>query len=179
MQIESLLKRQGGTKLEFGLNKLKQVVLHFKPLVAGDSDSPHVAEVAEDLMCPVQNKRVADILLDIRPRAFAVFENGEAVIPEEEAADPVPDIGEFDDSVLATLDADTVSNRWLESFCRSVLEIDPRAKSAIAELYQQNTGDKLKMSLSSTSMIRECARVFITDAKDALAIAESNAKMGG
>lgn len=178
MKIECLLKREGGTKVTFGRNALKQVVLHFKPVIDGDITSPHVAEVADDLMCPLQNKRVVDILLDNKPRAYAPFDGEQAVIPDDESPEEEDEIDSYDDSVLATLDADTVSNKWLDRFCRDVLGLDPKAKGKIAEVYKQNTGIQLKLTKSATELIRECARVHIADAKDALAIAENNSKAG-
>ena len=93
-----------------------------------------------------------------------------------EQAEPTGDVDDFSDSMLATVNPDTVSNRYVEGFARQVLNVNPKDKKAINAIYKQNTGKDLKATMSATAMVRECLRCLVNDAKDALDIAKTNAK---
>ena len=173
MKIECLLKRIGGSDITFGQNVLRQVVYKFRPVDEKDNTSPH--------LCEVDNKDHIACLLSIRPKAYVEYVEGQGAQFEDEdfeAAEPMGDEEDFSDSMLSTVNPDTVSNRYVEGFARQVLSVNPKDKKAIAAIYKQNTGKDLRTTMSATAMVRECLRCLVNDAKDALNIAKANAKAG-
>jgi len=171
MLIECLLKRVGGSDISFGQNVLRQVVYKFRPVDEKDNTSPH--------LCDIDNKDHINRLLSIRPKAYVEYVEGQGAQFEDEdfeKAEPTGDVDDYSDSMLATINPDTVSNRYVEGFARQVLNVNPKDKKAISVIYKQNTGKDLKATMSATAMVRECLRCLVNDAKDALDIAKANAK---
>ena len=172
MLIECLLKRVGGSDISFGQNVLRQVVYKFRP-VDEDNTSPH--------LCEIDNKDHINRLLSIRPKVYVEYIVGQGAQFEDEdfeAAEPTGDEEDFSDSMLSTVNPDTVSNRYVEGFARQVLNVNPKDKKAISAIYKQNTGKDLRTTMSATAMVRECLRCLVNDAKEALDIAKANAKAG-
>ena len=173
MKIECLLKRIGGSDITFGQNVLRQVVYKFRPVDEKDNASPH--------LCEVDNKDHIERLLSIRPKTYVEYVEGQGAQFEDEdyeAAEPTGDEEDFSDSMLSTVNPDTVSNRYVEGFARQVLSVNPKDKKAISAIYKQNTGKDLRTTMSATAMVRECLRCLVNDAKEALDIAKANAKAG-
>lgn len=168
MLIECLLKRKDGSKVPFGKNVLKQVVYHFKPM-SQDDESPHVAEV--------DNKDHANTLLAIRPKAYVPYiegEGGQFDDEDFEDAEPKGEVDDYSDSVMATIDADKVSAKYVKDFAKNVLNVNANDRKAISEIYAKNTGKTLRNTMTPTAMLRECLREMVKDALEALEIAKVN-----
>ncbi len=173
MLIECLLKRTGGSDVVFGQNVLRQVVYKFRPVDEKDNSSSH--------LCEVDNKDHIAFFLSLRPKVYVEYIEGKGAQFEDEdyeAAEPKGEVEDFSDSMLSTVNPDTVSNRYVEGFARQVLNVNPKDKKAIAAIYKQNTGKDLRTTMSATAMVRECLRCLVNDAKEALDIAKANAKAG-
>lgn len=169
MKIECLLKRIGGSDITFGQNVLRQVVYKFRPVDEKDNVSPH--------LCEVDNKDHIDRLLAIRPKAYVEYVEGEGAQFEDEDfedAEPKGEVDDYSDSVMATIDADKASAKYVKDFAKNVLNVNANDRKAISEIYAKNTGKTLKNTMTPTAMLRECLREMVKEALEALEIAKVN-----
>lgn len=126
--IECLLKRKGGTIVNFGFHNKKKSVYHFRPLDLEDPESPHV--------CEVNNEEHYQRFLNIQEayRPFNPDEEYEPVMqaplaPEMDDYDPR---NNFDD--LLSVNPEDVSNEWLGQFAEKVLGLTIRQKQELADM---------------------------------------------
>ena len=152
MKVESLIKRKGGSVIEFGYPP-KVTKFHFKP-ESDDIDAPHVCEIPDGspylgrLLAITEGYRVygAEVAEDDSPSA-------------DEKADPYAD--KFDN--LHLVNPNDVDGKFLAAFARDVLQVPANSKSAIADLLKKEFDIEVAVAReTSNSMIRmalaECVK---------------------
>ena len=152
MKVESLIKRKGGSVIEFGYPP-KVTKFHFKP-ESDDIDAPHVCEITDGspylgrLLAITEGYRVygAEVAEDDSPSA-------------DEKADPYAD--KFDN--LHLVNPNDVDGKFLAAFARDVLQVPANSKSAIADLLKKEFDIEVAVAReTSNSMIRmalaECVK---------------------
>ena len=149
--IECILKRTGGTVVEFGFHNKKKIKYHFQPLDPLDPDSPHV--------CNVSNNDHYYRFLDIEEayRAFNPEEDYEPVYSaptadnNEDNFDPRND---FND--LLSVNPEDVSNDWLGKFATTILEIPIKQKQKLADMATAQYGLEFDYkTTSATDIVRK------------------------
>lgn len=152
MKVECLIKRKGGSHIEFGYPP-KVTRFHFKP--ESDEDyAPHVCEIPDGspylgrLLAITEGYRVygAEVAEDDSPSA-------------DEKADPYAD--KFDN--LHLVNPNDVDGKFLAAFARDVLQVPANSKSAIADLLKKEFGIDVAVTRETpNSMIRmalaECVK---------------------
>lgn len=156
MKVECLIKRKGGSHIEFGFPP-KVTRFHFKP--ESDEDyAPHVCEIPDGspylgrLLAITEGYRVygAEVVEDDSPSAA------------NEKADPYAD--KFDN--LHLVNPDDVDGRFLAAFARDVLQVPANSKSAIADLLKKEFGIDVAVTReTSNSMIRMALAECVKQAK--------------
>ena len=152
MKVESLIKRKGGSVIEFGYPP-KVTKFHFKP-ESDDIDAPHVCEITDGspylgrLLAITEGYRVygAEVAEDDSPSA-------------DEKADPYAD--KFDN--LHLVNPNDVDGKFLAAFARDVLQVPANSKLAIADLLKKEFDIEVAVAReTSNSMIRmalaECVK---------------------
>ena len=152
MKVESLIKRKGGSVIEFGYPP-KVTKFHFKP-ESDDIDAPHVCEIPDGspylgrLLAITEGYRVygAEVAEDDSPSA-------------DEKADPYAD--KFDN--LHLVNPNDVDGKFLAAFARDVLQVPANSKLAIADLLKKEFDIEVAVAReTSNSMIRmalaECVK---------------------
>lgn len=143
--IECILKRKGGTVVNFGFHKNRLVVYHFKPLDQTDPESPHV--------CNVENAEHYERFVNI-PEAYREYFPDEEYMPAmqvptpTESTDPFDPRNDFKD--LLSVNPDDVSNDWLAKFSTVILDIKPTAKQKLAD-YLKTTYPTLEFDYQTTT----------------------------
>lgn len=167
--VESLLKRKGGTKVTLGHKITAQRKYDFQPLDVTDPESPHI--------CDVQDEDDYAHFLSIREgfRRYRVGKtNAVDSIPANQTKINEDDFkNQFDD--LLSVDADGVSNEWLQQFSNVVLEISPKAKAKLSDYLKQTYGKELEGVPAANTIIREILKARIAEEKTA----DEQLKLGG
>lgn len=127
MKVESLIKRKGGSVIEFG-HPPKVTKFHFKP-ESDDIDAPHVCEVPD-------TSPYLGMLLGVK-EGFRVYgaddDDGEQEPPKSDSYATVnPYADQFDN--LHLVNPDTVDGKFLAAFARDVLQAPANNKTRLAEL---------------------------------------------
>jgi len=142
--IECMLKREGGTAVEFGFHNLRKIKYHFAPLDASDPESPHVCNVAND----EHYKRFLSI-----PEAYRPYDPEEEYSPAMSMANPTEDDDNFDPSNdendLLSVNPEEVDNKWLGDYAKNVLKTPVTQKQKLADLATDQYG--LEFDYSSTT----------------------------
>lgn len=126
MKVESLIKRKGGSVIEFGYPP-KVTKFHFKP-ESDDIDAPHVCDVPD-------TSPYLGMLLAVK-EGFRVYgaevedEHGQPIADPYAVVSPYAD--QFDN--LHTVNPDTVDGKFLAAFARDVLQAPANNKARLAEL---------------------------------------------
>lgn len=126
--IECILKRKGGTIVDFGFHANRKVNYHFKPLDPTDPDSPHVCNVPNE----DHYKRFVKI-----PEAYREYFPDEEYTPvmqlpdADDDIDPLDPRNDFND--LLSVNPEDVSNDWLIKFSNEILKISGKNKQEIAD----------------------------------------------
>lgn len=143
--IECVLKRKGGTVVEFGFHANKKVKYHFQPLDTTDPDSPHV--------CNVENAEHYERFVNI-PEAYREFFPDEDYEPPMQLVSPSDNKDAFDPrndfEDLLSVNADDVSNDWLAKFATVILDIKPTAKQKLAD-YLTKTYPAIEFDYQTTT----------------------------
>lgn len=134
--IECVLKRKGGTLVNFGFHNRKKSVYHFQPLDPNDPDSPHV--------CNVENEEHYERFVNI-PEAYREFFPDEEYEPVVELSSPAPQQdydprNDFND--LLSVNPEDVSNDWLEKFTKTILGITLKQKQELADYLKKTYGEE-------------------------------------
>ena len=126
MKVESLIKRKGGSVIEFGYPP-KVTKFHFKP-ESDDIDAPHVCDVPD-------TSPYLGMLLAVK-EGFRIY--GAEVEDEQgqPSADPYAVISPYADQFdnLHTVNPDAVDGKFLAAFARDVLQAPANNKTRLAEL---------------------------------------------
>lgn len=142
--IESLIRRKGGTVVEFGTPGLpSHARYHFKPEA---EDGPHLCEVDND-------EHYAQFLSiregfrryrrDAAPvEALTVNQDSPAFVPKDQYAD------------LVAVDPGTVTNEWLHGFSRQVLKIQPKNRKDLEAKLLSGYGITAEQRHTATDIIR-------------------------
>lgn len=134
--IECILKRKGGTIVNFGFHNRKKAVYHFQPIDATDPDSPHV--------CNVENEEHYERFVSIK-EAYREFFPDEEYEPIMQLASPVPNNdydprNDFND--LLSVNPEDVSNDWLNKFTTTILGITLKQKQELADYLKKTYGEE-------------------------------------
>lgn len=133
MLIESLIKRKGGTVVEFGY-KPKVTKFHFKP-ISDDMDAPHVCEVDEK--SPYLGKMLAVT------EGFRVFgQEDDSAESAPGAVDPYAEVNPYADQFdnLHLVNPDAVDGRFLAAFATDVLSVPASNKAKLVEMLKNDYG---------------------------------------
>jgi hypothetical protein len=157
MEIESLIRRAGGSKVEFGFHAAKKRVYHFKPVDSNDPDAAHVATVdnADDIAS----------LLAIR-EGYRIYdpESPTALTNEGDSGEGSDDLTNQYDDILSITNPDQLSNEWLDGYCREVLEVEPNNRVDLTRIMADYNLDA-KPKQPFASMIREIVKAQIAQEK--------------
>jgi len=146
--IECILKREGGSIIDFGFSGRKKITYRFQPLDPNDPESPHV--------CNVPNDDHYDRFMDI-PEAYREFDPSVDYEPVISLASPLP-VGDYDSKNqfddLASVNPEEVTNDWLLQYAKEILGVG-KSKQAIADLATSQYGLEFDYNTSTaTDIIR-------------------------
>ena len=143
--IESLIRRKGGTVVEFGTPGLpSHARYHFKPESA--EDGPH--------LCEVDNDEHYAQFLSIR-EGFRRYRRDAAPVQALTANQSAPAFAPKDPYAdLVAVDSGTVSNEWLHGFSRQVLKIQPKNRQALDAKLLSGYGIQAEQRHTATDIIR-------------------------
>lgn len=163
--IECILKRKGGTVVEFGFHNKKKSKYHFQPLNPLDPDSPHV--------CNVPNDDHYDRFLDI-PEAYRAFDPDEDYEPVMSAPAP-SDNDDYDPrndfNDLLSVNPEDVSNDWLGKYAETILKIKVSQKQKLADAATKQYG--LEFDYATTTAV-DIVRLILVANIEAERIASEN-----
>ena len=142
--IESLIRRKGGTVVEFGTPGLSSYArYHFKPEA---EDGPH--------LCEVDNDEHYAQFLSIR-EGFRRYRRDAAPVQALTANQSAPAFAPKDPYAdLVAVDPGTVSNEWLHGFARQVLSIQPKNRQALEAKLLSGYGIQAEQRHTATDIIR-------------------------
>lgn len=124
--IECIIRRKGGTKVDFGFSNNKKVEYFFQPIDSTDPDSPHVCNVADES----HYQRFVNI-----PESYRGYYPDEEYQAVSALPSPAPiDDYEEDENIfdILAINAEEVSNDWLIKYGKEVLKV--KSKQSIADL---------------------------------------------
>ena len=126
MKVESLIKRKGGSVIEFGYPP-KVTKFHFKP-ESDDIDAPHVCDVPD-------TSPYLGMLLAVK-EGFRVYGAEAEDEQGQPSADPYAVVSPYADQFdnLHTVNPDAVDGKFLAAFARDVLQAPANNKTRLAEL---------------------------------------------
>jgi len=158
MQIESLIKRKGGSVIEFGFPP-KVTKYHFKP-ISDDLDAPHVCDVPDN--SPYLGKLLAVT------EGFRIFGAEPEDAPEQVAVDPYavtnPYADQFDN--LHLVKPDDVDSKFLQAFATDVLDVPHGNKAKLAELLKKEFDiDVVASRETANGLIRMALHECVKQAK--------------
>lgn len=145
VKIELMIRRKGGTVVDFGKNEATKVSYHFAPVDPANPDSPHVCEVNDDAhvnrLLSITGYRlfrgertpIASLQLSSQPDSFE---------PEDEYGD------------LVGIDPQLVDGDWLHGYSRKVLEITPTHKAKLMAKLKKSYDETLPDGSSPNDYIR-------------------------
>lgn len=145
--IECMLKRNGGTSVDFGYHGAKAIKYKFLPLDPNDPDSPHVADV--------DNEAHYERLLSIREayRKYSSEQEYEPIIniPAPKNDEDYSSKNQFDD--LLSVELNTVSNEWLEQFSGEILGIAHTQKQELYDMAVEQYGLEITYKTTTANEI--------------------------
>lgn len=159
MKVESLIKRKGGSVIEFGFPP-KVTKFHFKP-ESDDFDAPHVCDVPDN--SPYLGKLLAVT------EGFRIFGADDDETQEQVAADPYAVASPYADQFenLHLVNPDTVDGKFLAAFARDVLEVPAANKTRLAEFLKKEFGIEANANReTANSLIRMALAECVKQAKD-------------
>lgn len=158
MKVESLIKRKGGSVIEFGYPP-KVTKFHFKP-ESDDFDAPHTCEIPDN--SPYLGK-----LLAASFRIFGADEDDET--QESAKVDPYTAVNPYADQFdnLHKVNPDDVDGKFLAAFARDVLEVPAANKARLAEFLEKEFGIVVSASReTANSLIRMALAECVKQAKE-------------
>lgn len=167
--VECLLKREGGTTVDFGFHNRKKVKYHFAPLDVNDPDSPHV--------CNVPNEEHYDRFVVGIPEAYRPYDHDAEYEPAMSMASASSGEDNFDPSNdendLLSVNPEEVSNKWLGDFAKNVLKTPVTQKQKLADLATEQYGLEFDYSTTTaTDIVRLILVERIKEEKNASDAAE-------
>ena len=150
--IQCLLRRKGGTKVAFGHNAATQTVYHFKPLDAGDPDSPHV--------CEVEKEEHVNRFLAI-PEAYRLYRGDGAVTSIPVTKGGNEDAGSFKNKFddILSIDFDQAENDTVTGWAEESLDIKSTQHAKIKEKAKKLDVD-IKKGDTMTEVLRNIGKVM-------------------
>lgn len=158
MKVECLIKRKGGSVIEFG-HPPKVTKFHFKP-ESDDIDAPHVCDVPD--ASPHLGK-----LLAIR-EGFRVYGAEDDDEHGAQESDPYAVVSPYADQFdnLHLVNPDTVDGKFLAAFARDVLEVPATNKTRLADFLKSEFDiDANPTRETANSLIRMALAECVKQAK--------------
>ena len=163
--VECILKREGGTIVEFGFHNKKKVKYHFRPIDATDPESPHVCNVSDD----DHYGRFLSI-----SECYREFDPDGEYQPVYSLSKPSED-DDYDSRNnfydLLSVNPDDVSNEWLGQFAETILKIKVTQKQNLADMATTQYG--LEFDYSTTTAVEIVRMILVECIKAELAASES------
>lgn len=159
MKVESLIKRKGGSVIEFGYPP-KVTKFHFKP-ESDDFDAPHVCDVPD-------NSPYLGMLLAVR-EGFRVFGAEDDEAQDSAKVDAYAPVNPYADQFenLHKVNPDDVDGKFLAAFARDVLEVPAANKARLAEFLEKEFGIVVSASReTANSLIRMALAECVKQAKE-------------
>lgn len=158
MKVECLIKRKGGSVIEFGYPP-KVTKFHFKP-ESDDIDAAHVCDVPDN--SPFLGKLLA-VTEGYRIHGADADEG-----QEQQQSDPYATVSPYADQFenLHTVNPDSVDGKFLAAFARDVLEVPANNKTMLAEFLKSEFDiDANPTRETANSLIRMALAECVKQAK--------------
>lgn len=159
--LECILKRKGGTVVEFGFHNKKKVKYHFQPLNPLDPDSPHI--------CNVPNLEHYKRLVSITEayREFDPDGEYEQVYAIQKSGDDSDFDGRNDYEDLLSVNPEEVSNDWLAGFTQQVLQIKLTQKQKLTDYAKTSYGIEVDKTVTAADLARLILVACIEEEREA------------
>lgn len=160
MKVECLIKRKGGSVIEFGYPP-KVTKFHFKLEPDDDFDAPHVCDVPDN--SPYLGKLLAVT------EGFRIFGADDGESHEQVPADPYAATNPYADQFenLHLVNPDTVDGRFLAAFARDILEVPASNKARLAEFLNKEFGIEANANReTANNLIRMALAECVKQAKE-------------